>query len=313
MEPIASAKSTETARIFFLKARATNIAVAFRRGPTKWVQMVVWHLDSDTIEYGQWIKKKILPQRSDLSPSGKYLIYLVDNFEHLPSRTVISRPPYWGAIAAWEHPDPLFGTGGGLFEDEHRVAFHYPGDIRPDERWPVPPTVTLSSQYAEKDYDLWKGHINPILDCRMERDGWEMVSDAAFVARETAGLTNRTVPGYYASNWPESLEPIEPRLWRKAITKNTSLLLITFYHSQHRKNINKFYIGKKDQKIALEGITCADIDNNNRIIGTKEGKLYASKIAGDGSVDYGNLGLVADLNPQKPSHIMTPENRKSWD
>lgn len=303
----------ETARVFFLKARAANQAVLFRRGPTKWVQMIVWHLDNDTLEYGQWIKKKIRPQRSDLSPSGKYLVYLVDNFEHMPSRTVISRPPYWGPIAAWEHPDPLFGSGGGLFHDEHRVALNYSGDIRPDERWPVPPTVNLLSQSVEKDYDLWKGHINPVLDCRMERDGWEIVQDAAFVTSETTGLTDRTVPDYWAEHWPESLEPIEPRLWRKTITKSTALFLITFYHSQHRRNINKFYIGKKDQKIALEGITWADIDDRNRIIATKEGKLYASKIFGDGSVDYGNLELVADLNPQKPSRILTPENKKTWD
>ncbi|MFC3160796.1 hypothetical protein ACFOEQ_22160 [Chryseobacterium arachidis] len=70
---------------------------------------------------------------------------------------------------------------------------------------------------------------------------------------------------------------------------------------------------KKTEIIKINDITWADVDNRNRIIATKEGKLYASKISGDGSVDYINLQAVHDLNSQTPKRILTPLEMKSWD
>lgn len=303
------------ARIFFIQAREASKAVIFRRGPTEWTQMVLWDLEDDTFEFGQWIKKKIRPRRCDLSPSGQYLIYLVDNFEHMQSRTVISRPPFWSAIAAWEHHDPLWGAGGGLFEDEQTVALNNIAHAKPHPDWPIPDAITITAvkDSPSKEYDLWKGLINVLLNQRMVRDGWEQVEDKAFVEQETKHNISRTVADFWLEIYPEISEPIEPLLWEKKITKSTSLFCIGFYHSEHGKNFNTFYLGKKQDKVKLKGVSWADVDHRNRIMATKNGGLYASKVAKDGSVEYTNLELLLDLNGQKPTRMLTPDKMKGWD
>lgn len=303
------------ARIFFIKARAANQAVIFRRGPSRWVQMINWDLNTDRLEFGQWVKKKIPVRNCDLSPSGKYLIYTVDNFEHMPSRTVISRPPYWTAIAAWEHGDRLYGTGGGLFDQEHAVALNLYGyyNVVPHQNWPVPPFVSIGMVKMEREYNLWKGQINLLLFHRMERDGWTEMSDEAFVARETVGHTDKNPSDFFIKHYPNCTQPIEPKLWKKEISGSVSLCLITFYHFERRRNFNAFYLDRKGEKTKLEGIDWADTDDRNRIIATKEGKLYASKIFRDGSVAYTELELLFDLNPQSPARILTPKSHKSWE
>lgn len=50
---------TNTARVYFIIAKNSNIAVIFRRGPSKLVQISKWNLDTDQIEFGQWFKGMI--------------------------------------------------------------------------------------------------------------------------------------------------------------------------------------------------------------------------------------------------------------
>ncbi|WP_146185934.1 hypothetical protein [Flavobacterium album] len=278
--------------------------------------MLIWNLDNDSIEPGQWIDKKIQVRRCDISPTGTYLIYLIDHEEYQPSRiitrTVISRPPYWMDLAAWEHENTLFGTGGGLFDDENTIVLNVNNPVEPLSGLPIPASVKIATVKTGNDYNVWKGQINTLLDHRLQREGWAEISDDKFVAAETSGITHRNPNPIWAELQHASLELIVPKLWKKAITNSTSLLRISFYHSEHRKNFDFFYIAKKDKKTKLKGIKWADTDNNNRIIATKEGRLYASKVLGDGSVDYANLELILDLNPQQPKRILTPESMKQW-
>ncbi len=304
--------SLPPARVFFIVARAANKAVVFRRGPSKWVQLIQWNLDNDTFECGQWVEKKIRPRRCDLSPSGKYLIYLVDNFEHMPSRTVVSRPPYWTAIAAWEHEGALYGSGGGLFHNESEVALNGIVDAVPHKNWPIPSRITITTVTPGKPYNLWKGQINTLLSHRMERDGWKLRIDDAFVATETLEDAARRVDDGWAEAFPESKQPIVPELWEKPITNSTSLLLISFYHSEHGKNVNKFYISKKNKRTMLEGVEWADTDHKGRVLATKNGQLYASKTYKDGSIGYSELELLVDLNSNKPTRVITPDEMKGW-
>ena len=43
-------------RLPVILARAAPIAVIFRRGPSKLVELIKWHTDTDTFERGQWFK-----------------------------------------------------------------------------------------------------------------------------------------------------------------------------------------------------------------------------------------------------------------
>lgn len=301
---------TISARIFFLKSRITNSAIVFRRGPTDWIQMSIWNLDNDTLEPGQWINKKVLMRNCDVSPSGNYLIYFVDNFEYGNSRTIISKPPFWTALTVWEHGDALFDTGGGLFADEKTVLLNL-DSAQALEKYPVPSHLNVSTFRTQKEYSLRKGHVNLLHGHRLEMNGWTEQNDPGFIQKETEQLT--VVSDSWSKADPKSIEPIVPKLWKKPITNSAALYMITFYHPEQRKNVDLFYLGRKDGKTKLKDITWADIDNSNRIIATKEGKLYASKIAADGSVDYTDLELLHDLNSLKPGSIQTPFNMKSWE
>ncbi|WP_300485821.1 hypothetical protein [Flavobacterium sp.] len=278
-----------------------NSAIVFRRGPTDWIQMSIWNLDNDTLEPGQWIHKKVPMRNCDISPSGNYLIYAVDNFENGRSRTVISKPPFWTALTVWEHGDMLFDKGGGLFADEKTVVLNVQS-TQALEHYPVPSHLNVETFQTQKEYSLSKGHVNLLHEHRQEINGWTEEKDPSFIQKETTPLLQETNP-----------KSIVPKLWKKNITNSAALYWITFYDPELRKNVDLFYLGRKEEKIKLHDITWANIDNRNRIIATKEGKLYASKIAADGSVDYTNLEMMHDLNPLKPSRIPTPLTMKTWE
>src|SRR5215469_609509 len=69
-------QSPVSCRIVGLLAAATPRVVLLRRGPTKWVQLILWHTDTDTFEEGQWFHGRIYEARSDLSPDGTLFLYL---------------------------------------------------------------------------------------------------------------------------------------------------------------------------------------------------------------------------------------------
>lgn len=93
-------------RLYALLAREANVAVVFRRGPSKRVQLLLWHTDTDEFEEGQWFKGRIYERRSDLSPNGKLLVYFAaDHKEGYFSWTAVSKPPFLTALALWPKGD----------------------------------------------------------------------------------------------------------------------------------------------------------------------------------------------------------------
>jgi hypothetical protein len=103
-------------RIHVLLARKAAVAVIIRRGPSKTVCTILWNLENDEFQLGQWAKERIYERRSDLSPDGKYLIYFAMNGK-MPTWTAISRAPYLKAIALFAKGDCW--NGGGLFTGNH--------------------------------------------------------------------------------------------------------------------------------------------------------------------------------------------------
>lgn len=104
-------------------ARESPWAVIFRRGPSRFVQLIRWHTETDEFEHGQWFKGRIYEREADLSPSGDKLIYLSTNWRqkhpHYGPYIVISRPPFLTALAIFE----TCGTrdGCGFFQTEDLV------------------------------------------------------------------------------------------------------------------------------------------------------------------------------------------------
>jgi hypothetical protein len=118
-------------RLYFLLAREAPVGVLFRRGPSRWVQLIRWNTADDTFEPGQWFRGRIYEKRSDLSPDGRRLIYFAQKLsgrtlhepEYTYAWTAISRPPYLTALALWPKGDCW--NGGGLFETNTRVWLNH--------------------------------------------------------------------------------------------------------------------------------------------------------------------------------------------
>lgn len=102
--------TTEVApRIYCIPATKAPVAAVFRRGPTTWSHVGRWDLAQRRYEPGAWLRGRIFPRRSDLSPDGRLLCY----FAHRPTAgweqgdayVALSKLPWLTALHA-------FGTCG---------------------------------------------------------------------------------------------------------------------------------------------------------------------------------------------------------
>ncbi len=119
-----SPDTAATTRLFALVASAARIAVVFRRGPTKQVQMLHWDLERDVVTPGQWLSGRIYNERCGLSPNGRLLVYFAGKFKtKIATFTAVSRPPFFTALALW--PDGSTWGGGGFFEGDRRLILNY--------------------------------------------------------------------------------------------------------------------------------------------------------------------------------------------
>lgn len=161
-------------RLYFIVAREAPIAVVFRRGPTKQVELLTWDLRSDELTPGQWLKGRIYERKSDISPKGDLLIYFAAKWEARPitegSWTAVSRPPYLTALALWFNGDVI--GGGGLFDTDRHLRLD--GGLRPSGDFELPNWMRVDS--VEKQLPYRSGE--PIEDMRMRRDGWHRIEEA---------------------------------------------------------------------------------------------------------------------------------------
>src|SRR5437588_13023134 len=97
-----------TARLSALLAKDAPVGVILRRGPKDWVQLILWHTDTDEFDPGQWFHGAV--NGYDLSPHGLFLIYQAIKYQledhkdpdKLHRWTAISRTPYLTAMALWQ-------------------------------------------------------------------------------------------------------------------------------------------------------------------------------------------------------------------
>lgn len=89
-------------RLHAFLASDKNIGIVLRRGPAKRVAIFLWDVSKDRFQLGQWLKGKIYPMRSDISPDGKHFIYFAMNGkwggEGQGAWTAVSKVPYLKAL-----------------------------------------------------------------------------------------------------------------------------------------------------------------------------------------------------------------------
>ncbi len=79
-------------RIGGILATKAARAVIFRRGPSDVVQQLLWDLDTDEVQPGQWIRARVYTRRCDLSPGGRHLVAFFSNFS--PHRMEVAARKY---------------------------------------------------------------------------------------------------------------------------------------------------------------------------------------------------------------------------
>lgn len=287
-------------RLYAILAREANRAVVFRRGPSKRVQLLLWHTDTDEFQEGQWFKGRIYERRSDLSPSGKLLIYFAA--DHKPgyfSWTAVSKPPFLTALALWPKGD-CWG-GGGLFEKEKVIQLNH-GERQLAEGFHLP----AKFQIKPLGQHSGGGEDDPIMHLRLTRDGWKLIQDGTAIEQ---GLTRPI--------WIK-LDP--PTIYSKRDARTRGRYELQMYIHGIKQRDGPWYIIEhvvKDTKngsaISLGRAEWADWCHSGDLLFANYGRLFRLGFSDEGVLnELTNAKLVIDLNDRTFTELAPPVEATQW-
>lgn len=287
-------KGPVPARLFILFARKSPTAVIFRRGPSKWVQLVSWDTKTDTFLPGQWFHGRIYERRADLSPDGSLLVYFaqkiegrtLDYAEYTYAWTAVSRPPYLTALALWPKGDCWHG--GGLFKNDKTVILNHKKEVAKPHPNHLPRgiRVTLKKNVHGED--------DPLFSERLERDGWALMHEWR--------VTNRGYPKMYVTLTPEIREKRNPK-GSQAIQLTRSIESLDYSE--------EFAIAMSGQSetTPIERASWVDWDQQGRLVFARDGKIFAGRVDEKGQLVEREL---TDLNSSKPVPVPPPDWASKW-
>ena len=265
-------------RLKFILARQEAKAVIFRRGPSKWVRLIFWDLETDRFQLGQWFHGTLDHRKSDLSPDGKLLGYFAATYQErdekfLGTWTAISKPPWLTALAVW----PIGDSWGGdiSFLDNHAIKIQ--SGLAKTSLHPEFELHDLRVNYSEAT-DLWEQ--------KMARNRWQV-----------------HVPDDHPRNFGKFF-----LLWEKSAG---GLVL-------QRTGINDDAGVREPYSLRIPGgevihlpeVNCADFDLRGRLVlTTKGGKLGTGAVTGNREF---KINEIADFNDQVPEPIESPESAHNW-
>jgi len=261
-------------RIYCIPATQAPIVAVFRRGPTTWSHVGRWDLGKSRYEPGAWLRGRIFPRRSDLSPDGRFLCY----FAHQPSATwehgeayvALSKLPWLTALHA-------FGTCGtwtrGYYFTEapdgaapEQTTLPIPYGLRPS------PAVQFAT---ERRRDWEEAADSPQRD---PRDAWDQRRNARLQKRQPGG---------------DRLLCVESRGWAGG----------EFGVAQAVDGLRVAYSLEGEGEIQpLPHLQWADWDQDGHLlVATRSGKLQVWQFDGDGSAVLFDEDLsLAEPNPGPP-------------
>jgi hypothetical protein len=281
-----SRQSPPPCRLTALLARKAPVGVIFRRGPSKWVQLIKWNTRSDTFEDGQWFHGRIYNGRSDLSPDGSLLIYFASKFnphtlkdsEYTYAWTAISRPPFFTALALWPKGDCW--NGGGLFTSQRDVLLNHP----PEAAAPHPDHLPKGVRVTVKADG--RGEDDSVLLPRMKRDGWKFLQ-------------------FLEDYWQR--RTIQPVIMEKRHRKGGLTLRVEKYFDPEEQWLCSL-VAKEGKQFEIGVGTWADFDQQGRLIFASGGKLLV------GELKQGKVVLtqLADFNQSKPQNMKASWKASKW-
>lgn len=288
-------------RLYGILARAANKAVVFRRGPSKRVQLLLWHTDVDEFEEGQWFKGRIYERRCDLSPCGSLLVYFAAKHKQpLFSWTAVSKPPFLTALALWPKGD-CWG-GGGLFEGEKILQLnHREGERKLAEGFQLPKNFRVKplGQHAGG------GEDNPIEDMRLKRDGWKMIQSGEAVEH-----------GLRHSIWIKFKPPL---VYSKPHAQTRGRYELQTYLHGIKERDGPWYIIEHVVKDTKDGSTLslgraewAEWCHSGDLLFANYGRLFRLGFSGGVLNELSAAKLIIDLNGRTFKEMEAPAEAKQW-
>ena len=281
-------------RLYAILARSGPAGVIFRRGPTKWVQLIKWDTSTDSFEPGQWFHGRIYERRCDLSPDGSKLIYFasklnrktLDDSEYTYAWTAISKPPFLTALALWPKGDCWHG--GGLFENNRTVWLnHKPEVAKPHIQHRPRGLKIIPNPQAH-------GEDGPVYSRRLLRDGWLLNQEGSFPYTNRGWKTERS------------------EIWHKLNKANRITLVMELAEINFKKAggpyVERFSLIRENSTLSVGEADWADWDHRNRLVVARKGKLF------EGHIDNDELEFLelADFNDNKPDPMESPKWAKTW-
>jgi hypothetical protein len=272
-------------RLFGLLARDVPRAVILRRGPTRLVQQILWHTDTDTFEEGQWFYGRIYEWGSDLSPDGSLFLYLArkaETQERKQSRTThkwtaLSQPPYFTALSLWPAGDTW--QGGGMFLSNHALWLCYDRSEIKERHY-----KHLAIEASFKPERMLEQSV---------RDGWQLVQRGQFGFEGLRGITH------------------QPTIWQKHRPDQRYCLVKEFYRAPNFRIESLIYLvdtATGTQQL-LEETTWINWDHRGRLVFARSGKLFASLPLADHPLQ---VEEIADFNSNTPTSVIAPYRGIKW-
>jgi hypothetical protein len=282
-----SKHSVPACRIYCILARSSNIGVVFRRGPSRWVQVLRWNTRNDQFMQGQWFHGRIYERRCDVSPGGKYLVYFAAKHTGINAWTAISKLPFLTALNMWTQ-DHCW-NGGGLFLGNTTVkldlgqgAEHFK---QVQGRCPL--RLIQPTEYVRGENEIveWQ---------RMSRDGWAELQPGEFVSE-------RLYDGY---------RTLKPRILEKHHPDGSAKLRVT-REIRKFKLYETFSLAKPADKSeeAIPNARWADWDQRGRLVYSALGRIFTARVTGS---RVGEHRLVIDLNANKYAAMTAPQWAVNW-
>jgi hypothetical protein len=281
-------------RLSLLQARDADVAVIFRRGPSKWVELIRWDTRRDVFERGHWFHGRIYARRSDLSPDGEHLVYFVSKFsgrtkdDYTYAWTAVSRPPWLTALALW--PKGNCWWGGGQFLSNRRILLNH----RPHEAAPHPDHRPPAALRVDPNPDA-VGEDDPLYSTRLTRDGWA-VTQIWDCRRPTS--------------WKEGFRTITPE-HRDRVHPNGQFTIRMERSLSGYRYLERFEILAARGAVApdLTGIDWADWDRAGRLIFLRHGQVWAA------SVNRSSIELptqLIDFSDDTATAQEAPASARKW-
>jgi hypothetical protein len=257
------------------------VVAVFRRGPSQWAQVGRWDLAQNHYEPGAWLRGRIFPRRSDLSPDGRWLCY----FAHQPGATWQHGETYI-ALAKLPWLTALYATGTcgtwtrGYYFTEDGECDH------PDhENLPIPYGLRAMPivQFANERRRGWQE--SPDSPPRHPQDLWDQRRNAQLQKRQPGGPA---------------------RLHLESLGRAGG----EFGVDQAVDGLRVLYSLEMAGDLAvLEDVQWADWDPTGQLlVATRCGKLQVRQLALDGLKTV----FEADLAPLKPAPTPAPAWARTW-